>query len=221
MKILQFHNNSIQNVLDAYQGLFISPGSEFRPPYLLEKLFMHHHNWWAISKSLSQGSQWPLRPLLDSGRIAKNNEFISRGNHKSALKYGEEYVKIIEAGISQGWMFPLPLEYINSLSHGELAPVSIDDKVWSERPDGTNKIKLRLTHDQSFEASVRESVNKRVIKEKLAPLIYGGCFFRILHYIVDLRLRHPNTPILGAKSDFKAAYRRVSLHGDIEQVGLT
>jgi hypothetical protein len=106
---------------------------------------------------------------------------------------------------------------VNVLKHGELAPVGIDDKVWSEFPDGSKKVKYRLTHDQSFDASQGISVNGRVIKEKLAPLVYGGCLMRILHYIVDLRWRLPDTPILGAKSDFKAAYHQVSLHGDIAE----
>ena len=73
---------------------------------------------------------------------------------------------IIEAEVSQGWMFPIPLHYINCLTHGELAPVGIDDKVWSEQPDSSKKTKYRLTHDQSFEASQGSSVNGRVITEK-------------------------------------------------------
>jgi hypothetical protein len=114
-------------------------------------------------------------------------------------------------------MFPIPLHYINVLKHGKLAPVRIDDKVWSDLPGGSKKVKYRLTHDQSFEATKGVSVNGRVIKEKLAPLFYGGCLTRLLHYIVDIRGRHPAVPILGAKSDFKAAYRRVSLHGDVAE----
>jgi len=174
-------------------------------------------NWHLISNSLSKGSVWPLLPINNDERVAKKIEFIARGNHKSAIKYNDEYLKIVKAEISQGWMFPIPLHYINSLKHGELASVGIDDKVWSEQTDGSKKIKLCLTHDQSFEASCGSSINGRVIKEKLAPLFYGGCLSRIIHYIVDLRLRHPTTPILGAKSDFKAAYWRVSLHGDIAE----
>jgi len=62
--------------------------------------------------------------------------------------------------------------------------------------------KYRLTHDQSFEASVGESVNKRVIREDLNPLYYGGCLLsRLIHYILSIRLRHPNIKILGEKSD--------------------
>jgi len=114
-------------------------------------------------------------------------------------------------------MFPLPINYINSLQHGELAPVGIADKGWSDLTDGSRKVKYRLTHDQLFEATVGTSVNGRVISKKLNPLFYGGCFSRLIHYIVDLRLRHPTTPILGGKWDFKAAYRRVSLHGDVAE----
>jgi hypothetical protein len=94
-------------------------------------------------------------------------------------------------------LFPLPINYINSLHQGELTPVGIDDKVWSGVPDGSQKVKYRLTHDQSFEATVGTSVNGRVISEKLNPLFYGGCFSRLIHYIVDLRLHHPTALISG------------------------
>ena len=83
-------------------------------------------------------------------------------------------------------MLPLPIDYINQLTHGELAPIGIDDKVWSEQPDGSRKTKFRLTHDQSFEATRGKSVNHRVIKDQLNPLVYGGCLSRLIHYIVDL-----------------------------------
>ena len=217
MLILRQHGNSIQNLILHCPNSILSPGSEFRPVEVLEPLFLHHCNWPIIKRILESGSLWPLDPISDHDRIAKNNEFIKRGNHKSAIKYEAEYDKIIQAEVNQGWMFPIPLYYINYLHHGELAPVGIDDKVWSEQSDGSRKTKFRLTHDQSFDASICISVNGRVQKEKLNPLFYGGCLSRLIHYIVDVRLRHPDVPILGGKSDFKAAYRRVSLHGDIAE----
>ncbi len=36
----------------------------------------------------------------------------------------------------------------------------------------------------------------------------------MIHHIISLWIHHPTVPILGGKSDFKAAYRRVSMHGD-------
>jgi hypothetical protein len=76
------------------------------------------------------------------------------------------------------------------------------------------KIKFRLTHDQSFEASVGLSVNSRVLHDALEPLYYGICLSRLIHYMISVRRRHLTVRILGGKSDFKAAYRRIHLHGD-------
>ncbi len=55
-------------------------------------------------------------------------------------------------------------------------------------------------------------VDGRAKRENLPSLSYGGCFSRILHYLSSLHLQHPKLEILLGKLDFKAAYRRVSLH---------
>jgi hypothetical protein len=111
-------------------------------------------------------------------------------------------------------MIPLPLKYINQIPNLEIAPVGIDDKQFKINPDGSKTQKFRFTHDQTFEASTGKSINHRTLHEKLDPLFYGGCLSRTLHYIVSLRLRHPNTRILGGKSDIKSAYKRITLHGE-------
>jgi hypothetical protein len=155
-----------------------------------------------------------MQQISNQDRRTKNKELIDRGNHKSALKYSDELQTTLEKEVEQGWMFPLPLTYISDLDHGELAPVGMDDKQWSDLPNGSKKVKLRLTHDQSFNTATGKSVNDRVLTDELEPLYYGGCLSRLIHYILSLRLRHPKVHILAGKSDIKAAYRRVSLHGD-------
>ncbi len=189
-------------------------GSEFRPITHLEPLLLHHRSWPSFSLQLMRGSMWPLTDLSESDRVQKNNEFISRGNHKSAITHHEVFKKIITQEIHQGWMIPLPLPYTNDIPNSELAPIGIDDKQWKALPDGSRVSKYRLTHDQTFEASVGTSVNNRTIREKLDPLFYGGCLSRLLHYIISIRSRLPYTKILGGKSDFKSAYRRVTLNGE-------
>jgi hypothetical protein len=174
MNLLQSHADCLQMLINSSPGTFISLGSEFRPVDILEPLFLHHHNWTKIKLILSKGSIWPLEPITNNDRIGKKNEFITRGNHKSAVKYEEELLKIILSEIKQRWMIPLPIKYINDLKHGELAPVGIDDKAWAEQTDGSRKTKFRLTHDQSFEASVGSSVNSRTERAKLHPLFYVG-----------------------------------------------
>jgi hypothetical protein len=192
----------------------MSYGSEFRPYHILEPLLIHHHIWPSLSKQLQEGSKWRLLNLSDEDRTVKNREFISRGNHQSAKKHHQALKSIISKEVLQGWMIPLPLSYITQIPNSEIAPVGIDDKQFKLNTDGTKTQKFRLTHDQTFKASTGMSVNHRTLREKLDPLYYGGCLSRTLHYIASLRLRHPNTRILGGKSDIKSAYCRITLNGE-------
>lgn len=213
MLILPKYGHCLQVCICNSPGTFISPGSEFCSVDILEPLLLHHHNWPKIKHILTEGSSWPLLPITEEDCIAKNKEFTVHGNPKPAVKYESELLKMILSKVNQGWMIPLPISCINNLKHGESAPVGVDDKVWVELEVGSKKTKFRLTHDQSFKASLGTSVNKRTDKEKLHPLFHGGCLSRLIHYIISLRSHCPGVPILGGKSDFKAAYQRLNLHG--------
>jgi hypothetical protein len=105
---------------------------------------------------------------------------------------------------------PLPLEYISSLQNGELTPVGMDDKQWTELPNGSKQTKFCLTHDQSFNTASGMSENERVLTEKLEPLYYGGCLSR------DSlpKTTAPFCENTGGKLDIKAAYRRSTLQGN-------
>jgi hypothetical protein len=56
MIILIHHGNSIQNLISAYPGSILSPGSEFRSADVLEPLSMHHHDWSVVKRILDYGS---------------------------------------------------------------------------------------------------------------------------------------------------------------------
>jgi hypothetical protein len=146
--------------------------------------------------------------------MQKNSELLERGNHQSAVIYNKQLQSILKKEVSQGWMVPIPTSYIKHLRNAEIAPVGIAHQ-WQANSDGSRVPKYRITHDQSFEASVGESVNKRVDKDKLDELYYGYSLNRLLHYIISIRMHYPTTKILIAKTDFKGAYRRVNLNGDI------
>jgi hypothetical protein len=173
--ILQQYGNSINDYLQSQQGTFIAFGSEFHPTWVLKQLLCHHPNWPKLKKILEEGSNWPLSPITKDDRLAKNKELVSRGNHRSAVKYTEELRKTLENEVVQGWVVPLPLDYISSLKNGELAPVGMDDKKWTDLPDGSRKTKFRLTHDQCFNTMHGKSVNDHALTEKLDPLYHGGC----------------------------------------------
>jgi hypothetical protein len=213
MRTLQKYNNNLSALIENNAGSIVSYGSEFRPVSHLEFLLMHHVNWLPLVKMLTRGFVRQLTSIDESDRLQKNEEFIVRGNHKSANKYLAILKDTLDKEANQGWMIPVPLHFINKIPDAELAPVGIDDKQFKLLPDGSKLTKYRLTHDQSFEASVGASVNKRVIREDLEPLYYGGCLSRIIHYILSIRSRHPTVKILGGKSDIKSAYRRITLNG--------
>lgn len=76
---------------------------------------------------------------------------------------------------------------------------------------GDRKEKSCLTQDLSFcITSIFTLVNWRLNKEAYPDLIYGFCLFRIIHFIVALRLQFSDTPILISKYNFLDAYRRIS-----------
>jgi hypothetical protein len=73
----------------------------------------------------------------------------------------------------------------------------------------------RVTHDLSFPGrSSGLSVNSRTQTELLEPCQYGHMLVRTIHYIIALRLKHPNVPIVLQKTDFKSAYRRQHTNAD-------
>jgi hypothetical protein len=75
-----------------------------------------------------------------------------------------------------------------------------------------------MTHDQSHDVikgKHRSSVNKRVRTAELTACRYGSALLRFIHFIVFIRLLHPNGRILLTKADWKAACRRLHNHPDV------
>jgi hypothetical protein len=210
--ILSSYDDDISKFIDAHPNSIMSYGSEFRKTNVLAPLLQMHPNWPKLQQLLTLGSCWPVSQISDQARTAKNNELLARGNHKSATTYSDFLTGSLSKEIKQGWMIPLPVAYVQKLKNVEIAPVGVA-KQYQPHEDGTRSEKFRMIHDQSFEASIGQSVNKRVNKDALESLYYGQCLSRMIHKIVAYRAKYPNTRILAAKTDFKAAYRRITLQG--------
>ena len=115
--------------------------------------------------------------------------------------------------VSRGWQLLLPKEAALELPGCELAPLGVVSQ-WTIGADGTRQPKLRLTHDQSFNATRGEqrSVNDRVLADELTPARFGRALLRLLHYICLLRWQFPGERLLLTKVDWcKSAYRRIHL----------
>jgi hypothetical protein len=85
MNELRKHGNDLHTYIISNKHSFMGYGSEFRPQYFLEELLLHHRSWPSLLSQLTKGSSWPLSPISEKDRKAKNLEFIARGNHKSAV----------------------------------------------------------------------------------------------------------------------------------------
>ena len=210
--VLSSFNDDIENFIAHHPNSVMSYGSEFRKTNVLAPLLHLHPNWPKLRQLLELGSCWPVSRISNHDRIAKNNELAKRGNHKSAATYSDFLTSSLAKEIKQGWMIPLPAAYLNKLQHAEIAPIGVAKQIQAHE-DGSRSDKFRMVHDQSFEASVGSSINKRVNKDALETLYYGHCLSRMIHKIVAYRAAYPTTRLLAAKSDFKAAYRRITLQG--------
>jgi len=70
--------------------------------------------------------------------------------------------------------------------------------------------KLWITHDLSLPAPIsRESVDSRVMEDKLYPIMFGHAPQRLIHHLIQLCKRYPEKRTWLRKKDFKSAYRQM------------
>jgi hypothetical protein len=210
--ILRRYDWDITKAIQAQPNSIVYFGSEFRNLSELEQILSSHPLWSDLKEILEIGATVPLRPISREERVMDMDFHLSRVNHKSAIKNQEALTKIIEDDIIKGYALPLPLDIIKDIPNASLAPLGcIEQDTINERGEHTQK--YRITHDQSFPGPSSQSVNGRVIKESLPNCMYSFALLRLLHYIISLRERHPNTKIFISKFDLDSAYRRCHLSG--------
>jgi hypothetical protein len=145
---------------------------------------------------------------------------LSRGNLKSSEKYHQIISDIISEDIEKGYAFPLPLSILNKIPNASIAPLGCHKQSTIDCK-GSIIPKFRMTHDQTFLGPSGLSVNLRVQKQLLPPILYSYALCRCIHYIVDLRARHPQTKIFICKVDIDAAFHRCTLAADTATESLT
>jgi hypothetical protein len=157
---------------------------------------------------LQHGFELPLQELDDLKRVQDVYDALAYGNHKSAHKHSEPLIQILEEEVARGWQLVLPASIIPKIPGSIISPMGVVEQNTIDE-QGRITTKWRVTHDQSFKFSLGTSVNSRVRTEELMDCLYGWSLKRFLHAIVHYRRRFPSTPLLLAKYDLKAAYRRV------------
>jgi len=219
-KVLADHNFELDSIISHQHPSQLSYGSEFRDPDLLEELLGQHPYWPRLKSILAEGAHFPLNEISSEEREADLIYHASRGNHKSASKNIEILRDIVREDVERGFAIPLPITALHFLKDASLVPLGCVQQS-SVDPLGNRVVKYRMTHDQSFPGPSNKSVNSRVQHDKLPPIRYSFVLLRIIHYIVDLRRRHPTTRIYLCKFDIDAAYRRCTLSSRTAMESLT
>jgi len=136
------------------------------------------------------------------------------------LKINEALHKLIEEDVIRGFALPLPISVIRKIPNASLAPLGCIEQE-SIDSQGNKIKKFRMTHDQSFPGPSGLSVNTRVLKEQLPPIICSYVLSRTIHYIVNLCRQHPKTKIFICKVNLDSAYRRCHLSVSTAQESIT
>jgi len=172
------------NRLICLQKSQISYSSEFRDSGVLEPLLRDHPLWPRLRDILDNGARFPLEPMRDVDRISDLEFHQNRGNHKSLAKYEEFIDPVISEDIERGFALPLPMEILHKIPQALIAPLGCNRQT-TINALGEIIPKYRLTHDQSFPSLSGLSVNLRVKKDFLPPILYSFMLSRLIHYIIN------------------------------------
>jgi hypothetical protein len=87
-EVLAAHNFDLHRVITADSNCPLHPGSEFRPPAVLNGIASGHPLWPRTRYALTHGAHIPCRPLPEETRQLELPIFLDHGNHKSARLEG-------------------------------------------------------------------------------------------------------------------------------------
>jgi hypothetical protein len=219
-QILERNDYNLDQVIRRQHPSQLSYGSEFRPTGMLEGLLRDHPLWNRLKEILDNGASFPLDPIADEIRRIDLSYHQDRGNHQALKKYASYIDPVIEEEIDRGFALPLPINCLSKLPKASLAPLGCH-KQTTISESGDLIPKYRLTHDQSFPGPSGLSVNSRVQREKLPPIMYSFALLRIIHFIVHARQHYPSTRIYICKVDLDAAYRRCNMASTTSLESLT
>jgi len=209
--LLKRNDYNFQKVMDEMVGTASDYGSEFRKPDVLRPVLGRHPAFDYIEDLFRRGMPYHFsEDLSEKDRQEELRAQLARGNHKSASADPEKVSALLAKDVKHGFSMPVRVEALDDLKGALVQPCGLATQ-FGLTPDGSRKLKKRLTHDLTYSMTgPRRSVNSRVDMEKYPEMVYGWCLSRTIHFIVALRTEHPNEKILIAKFDYSDAYRRVS-----------
>lgn len=224
-KILEDYDYDFQRCMDAIDISVIHPGSEFRDPELLEPILKNHPDWPVLKAIMKTGVDLGLDKELKRDEETRERDFeeaLKKGNSGTmrdplAAKTVKENQ---EKEVSFGRVIPITLECARKLKNASICPLGCAIQ-WTIDEKGMKKIKMRTTHNLSFEWISGLSVNSMVEEGQLEEILYGHCLIRCIHIMHKMRLKHPEIAILLSKFDIDSAFRRMHSRPDHAPLFLT
>ena len=217
-KLLKSYDYNYKNLVQNHPNSTISPGSEFRKPEVLEKLFSKHEDWKFIKAILTDGADYPInKKVIDEEKLREDLVYmIKRGNHKSTMTIDnrKEVQKVLEKETLRGWQFPILVNNITKIPGSMYIPIGIIDQITANE-EGEYVPKKRWIHDCKFAYPSGQSLNKIVDLTGYPKCRYGHALLRYLYQIHQARLDTPDTVILQIKTDLDSAYRRLHTTPDV------
>ena len=176
-------------------------GSEFHPIHTLEKVFGHYSLWKYLSSGIRSDFNYPPISLSNTDRKLDLQDTLIFGNQKGVDKHRDYYLNLTKKDVVHSYCLPFPLSMIKRIPGAIISPLNIaEQNTINER--GEIIPSKRLTHNQSMiYKSSNTSVNGRVQKDKLSPIMHGHALLRLIHYIVACRERFLIKKILLSKFD--------------------
>jgi hypothetical protein len=201
----------LETFLNNNQNSTLAFGSEFRPTPQLEMILGQHPNFPFFKQVLDHGMDFYFdQALSETERLAKLDEMIVRGNHKSAQEIEDDVKRLLQKDVHHGFSLPVTPEIVRKLKGAMAQPAGLALQ-FASLEDGSRVPKRRLTQDSSFALTFpKAAVNQRIDMDAYPQMIYGWCLSRIIHFIVALRLCDPTKKIFIAKYDYSDAYRRIA-----------
>jgi hypothetical protein len=210
-KLLSEHGFDLASLLGDYQRTTLGYGSEFRPIDQLEKVLGGHSEFEVLADLIENGMGYRFKTAITEGeRMKELHGMMERGNHKSAEEGSEKAAELLAKDVAHGFSIPVSPGVVERIRGAMVQPLGLATQ-YGLTEDGSRKVKYRLTQDLSFSLTEPDmSVNSRIDMDQYPEMFYGWCISRVVHFIVSLRLAHPNKRIFISKYDYSDAYRRMA-----------
>jgi hypothetical protein len=174
--LLRLYNFDLNKIIVSLHPSQLSYGSEFRNSSELEELLQHHPHWSHLKDILDNGATFPLFPISSEERKNDLHFHLTRGNHKSTMKYKSAMDTSITEDVVCGFALPLPTDTLFDIPNASLAPLGCH-KQETINEIGVKIPKYRMTHDQSFPGPSGLSVNLRVQNTNYLQLCTATSYF--------------------------------------------